>query len=284
MSEYRKIQDMKLKSNSNAPAIAIRPKYFMGVMAFLSLVMLSIGLIVNDRQNNDLAKNIRYSLQIITLPFIELFSSPTEMLQSASNFIGDMTGIYEKNQILTEQNKMLLKWQTVATQLEQENKELRQLLNMQGADDLSNVSARIVSDKHDAISHNIIVKHNHDARIKVGSPVVTAEGLVGYVLSNKGEIAKVLLVSDRQSRIPVSHEQTGERGILFGNNDEDLLMLDHVGDLSVFKIGDRVVTNKSELFNARVAVGEVIEINQGKVYIRPYVDTHNINFVNIITQ
>jgi rod shape-determining protein MreC len=284
MSEYRKIQDMKLKSTSNAPAIAIRPRYFMGAMAVVSLIMLSIALIINDRQDNELAKNIRYSLQVVTLPFIEIFSSPAEMLQQVSDSISEMTGIYQKNKILTEHNKTLLKWQTVAMQLEQENKELRQLLNMQGADELESISARIISDKHDAISHNIIIKHNADARIKAGNPVVTAEGLVGYILSSKSNIAKVLLLSDRQSRIPVAHEQSGERGILFGTNDEDLLMLDHVSDISAFNIGDRIVTNKNELFNARVAVGEVIERRQGKVYIRPYVDTHNINFVNIIAQ
>ncbi len=279
---YRNIQDMKVKSNAAAPAITIRPKYLVSFMATLSLVTLATALIITDKNNNILSDNIRYGLQTITLPVIEVFSNPTQMLQDFSDNVSGMIGVYESNQVLNEQNKTLLKWQNVAIQLEQENAQLRQLLNVQPEGAAHSIAARVVSDKHDGLSHSFIVRHNNDSRIKVGFPVIAPEGLVGYVLKTKGEVANVLLISDRQSRIPVAHEQNGERGILTGMNDDDLLLLEHVGEVRQFKIGDRIITSQSELFPVRIAVGEVAEIKQHKVYIRPYANTHKMRFVNIV--
>ncbi len=281
MNIYRNIQDMKVKSNNAAPAITIRPKYFMSFMAVMSLVTLGTALIITDKKHNILSENIRYGLQSITLPLIETFSNPTETLQDLSDDVSGMLGVYEQNKTLTEQNKTLLKWQTVAAQLEQENAQLRQLLNVQPEGVAHSISARVISDKHDGLSHSFMVRHNHDNRIKYGSPVIAPEGLVGYVLKTKGDVANILLISDRQSRIPVVHEQNGERGILTGIND-DLLLLEHVDEVRHFKIGDRIITSQSEIFPMRIAVGEVAEIKQNKVYIRPYANTHKMRFVSII--
>jgi rod shape-determining protein MreC len=282
MSKYRNIQDMKLKS-STAPAIAIRPKHFMSFMAVLSLATLAVALIVTDKnQDNIISDNIRYSVQNVTLPAIELFSNPAQMLQELSDNFSEITTIYERNKILAEQNKMLLKWQTVATQLEQENAQLRKLLNVQTSTLAHNITAQVMSSKHDSLSHSLIVRHNGDSRIKVGSPLISPEGMVGYVLKTKGEIANVLLISDRGSRIPVAQEQNGERGILTGLNDDDLLLLEHVDEISQFRVGDRIITSQSELFPISIAVGEVAEIKQNKIYVRPYVNSHKMRFANIV--
>jgi rod shape-determining protein MreC len=280
MSKYRQIQDMKLKSNTTA--IAIRPKFFMSFMAMLSLATLATALIITDRNNNIISDNIRYSMQTITLPLIETFSNPAQILQELSDSASKITDVYQHNAILIEQNKMLLKWQTVATQLEQENAQLRKLLNVQAAAQAHNITAQVMSSKHDSLSHSLIVRHNGDSRIKIGSPLTAPEGLVGYVLKTKGEIAKVLLISDRGSRIPVAQEQNGERGILTGLNDDDLLLLEHVDEARKFKIGDRIISTQSELFPVSIAVGEVAEIKQNKIYVRPYVNSYKMRFVNIV--
>jgi rod shape-determining protein MreC len=283
MNIYRRIHDMKVRSTSSATAIAIRPRSLMHVFLVIAAFLSSIGLMIMDKGEALLPNTVRHSLQVVTAPMIELFSSPAEYLQQTSQKITDISNVYGQNQQLKEQNKTLLQWQTIAMQLEQENKELRALLHVQLAQKTHNITARVLSDKHNALSHSLMVRHNGDARIKVGQPVVAAEGLVGHVLKTKGEMATILLVTDRQSHIPIVHEETGERGILTGTNDKLEMMLEHVEDVSVFNVGDRIVTSKSALFPVRIVAGEVSKIEGDDVYIRSYTDTHKAQFVSIVT-
>jgi rod shape-determining protein MreC len=274
---------MKVRSTSSAAAIAIRPRSLIHVFFVIAAFLSAITLMIVDKGESLFPRTVRHSLQVMASPVIELFSSPAEYLQETSQNISDISNVYIQNQQLKEQNKTLLQWQTIATQLEQENKELRALLNVQAAGATHSITARVISDKHNALNHSLMIRHNGDARITVGQPVIAAEGLIGHVLETHGDMATVLLVTDRQSHIPIVHEETGERGILTGTNDHAVMMLEHVEDTSVFKVGDRIVTSKSELFPVRIVAGEVSKIEEDVIYVRSYTDTHKAQFVSIVT-
>ena len=56
--------------------------------------------------------------------------------------------------------------------------------------------------------------------VRKGSPVVTGDGLVGRIAGVGYRSARVLLITDLNSRIPVLVEPTGMRAILAGDNSD----------------------------------------------------------------
>ena len=169
-------------------------------------------------------------------------------MEDVGNRSRNLVNAYRQNEVLKSENTQLLEWQAVAKELQQENAELRGLLGVSAAEEAHYITARIVSATHDLFGHTLMITHNGDERIRAGLPVISAEGLVGRILETTGNTARVLLITDRQSRVPVQEESSNERGILTGLNEIGNITLNHVEHEKAFHVGDRILTSKSLLF------------------------------------
>ncbi len=272
---------MKVRS-TNSLVLAFRPRPLLQTTGLIVLLVTGIVLMSLHHGENAFAQRMRTATQTIIAPVINLLSSPANYMRGFGENVQQVTQMHSQNQALREENAMLLKWQTVAQKLERENKELRSLLGIKAIADARYVTAHIVSKNHDPISHTLLVRHSGDQGIRAGLPVVAAEGIIGHVLETSGDLAKILLITDRQSRIPVEHETSGERGILVGTNNATVLQLNHVERPSAFDFGDRLVTSSSKLFPVNMVVGEVGAVHDDTISIKPYSDTRKLHFVSIV--
>ena len=97
-----------------------------------------------------------------------------------------------------------------------------------------------------------------------GQAVVTGEGLAGRVAEVGDNSARVLFVTDVNSRLPVQVERTRERAILAGDNSA-LMRLTLAQSVAGVQRGDRIVTSgDGGSFPVGIPVGEVVQTGEGQ--------------------
>ena len=86
--------------------------------------------------------------------------------------------------------------------------------------------------------------HGPDKNIQRGDPVVTANGLVGYVIEVGRRFSWVLLISDVNSRIPILLSSSSWPGLAIGQN-SGMLSLSFLPLEAVPKENELVLTSGS---------------------------------------
>jgi rod shape-determining protein MreC len=128
--------------------------------------------------------------------------------------------------------------------------------------------------------------------VRLGMPVLTADGLVGQVRRTFGRHSDVLLVADKTSAIDVVVQRTGARGMLKGTGSEEhyVCRLEHVSREDDVKVGDLVVTSGlGQRFPASILVGRIHELKKQahglyqEAWVTPAVDFSRLEEVMIMT-
>jgi rod shape-determining protein MreC len=118
--------------------------------------------------------------------------------------------------------------------------------------------------------------------IKKGQAAIGEGGYVGRVAEVGQRAARVLLVTDLNSRLPVMLQEGGHRAVLAGDN-SDLPRMEYLSGAAKPAVGQRVVTSgDGGLFPAGIPVGEVAAVGDGGVRVRPFVDLSRLEFLRIM--
>ena len=88
----------------------------------------------------------------------------------------------------------------------------------------------IIAENGNAFSNSLIIYigPNQD-KIKQGYAVVNSKGLIGRIELVSGNYAKVSLITDINSKIPVVSAKSRDRGILLGQNKKELSLIFSLG-------------------------------------------------------
>ncbi len=127
-----------------------------------------------------------------------------------------------------------------------------------------------------------MVRIGENSNLTKGQGVLSHEGLIGRVIETGAETSRVLLMSDVNSRIPVTIEGTKDRAVLAGTNNGDPV-LDHLPETHQITAGLRVVTSgHGGVFPYGVPVGETVMGDNGEIMVRPYADANRASHVQIV--
>jgi rod shape-determining protein MreC len=128
----------------------------------------------------------------------------------------------------------------------------------------------------------VIVNAGADQGVAKGMAAVNERGLVGRVIEVGRRSARVLLLTDFNSRVPVMVEPSRDQAILAGDNSREpaLVFLPLNPRLSV---GDRVVTSgRGGVLPPGLAVGVVSRIDDHKVTVAPFVDWDRLAYLRLL--
>lgn len=100
----------------------------------------------------------------------------------------------------------------------QENKRLRQLLDLRERLTTPGQAAQILYDAADPYSRKVIIDRGALKGVLAGSPVIDEAGVLGQVTRVYPMTSEVTLVTDRDQAIPVLNTRTGVRGVAFGDS------------------------------------------------------------------
>lgn len=257
-------------------------KYLAQRFAFLSLIGLTFALMLIGKADTILVERARTAVSDAVTPILRVMAEPAAAISQFVDNIQELSAIRRENSELREVNARLLQWQAVAQKLENENRQLRGLLGTVTEPEARAVSARVVADSGGAFAQSILITAGSRNGIAKGQAVVTGEGLVGRVTHAGYRSARVLLITDINSRIPVRVGEAGDRAILAGDNSPRPQLI-YLGVKSAVAPGDRVVTSgDAGAFPPGLPVGRVVVTDEATTIIEPFVSRDRLQYVEVL--
>ena len=115
-----------------------------------------------------------------------------------------------------------------------------------------------------------------------GQAVINNEGLTGRVVSAGQHSARILLLTDLNSRIPVIMESSREKAVLAGDNTPHPRLKFLAVDARV-NVGDRIVTSgQGGVFPPGLPVGVVSLVSEERALVQPYVNWDRLEHVTVL--
>ncbi len=255
-------------------------------LSFVILLCASIALLIAGRAENERMAAFRASLSDLTAPLLEVASRPVQMLRSNFAYIDQYFNTVEENRILRKELERLQAWHALALKLQNENKEFRSLLNAQELPATPYISARVIGDLGSPFVRTMLINAGKEHGVMNDMPVVGADGLIGRVVSSGKKVARVLLLSDLNSRVPVRFEVSGYQSVLAGDNEVNPQLLYLPLGVKV-NTGDRLVTSgHGGVFPPGIPIGTVSSVkvsnSSSEIRVKTFADEHRIGFVRVL--
>ncbi len=215
-------------------------------------------------------------------PAIELAQKPIDAMRARIGSLAEWAFLRQDNDALRAENEKLKEWYQAALMLQSENKALRDLLNVDSEQAKKFVTTRVIADGSSTYAKSLVVEGGRDAGILKGQGVISHEGLLGRVIEAGSRTARVLLLQDINSRIPVLVEGSNARAILAGTN-QSMPTLDHLAADSKILNGQRVITSGlGGLFPYGIPVGEAVVQSDGSVSVALYASPERSQHVQVV--
>lgn len=215
-------------------------------------------------------------------PIVKIMQLPSQFIYIGYEKIRDISNVYEQNQLLKDENIKLLMLKNQNRTLQAENHILSQMLNYSPLPEALFVTAKVVAEEGDGFSHSLIVYIGNNKNVQKNQIVLGKDSVVGRIENVNGKYARVILITDISSKIPVIVERSRERAILSGDNTllPKLLYTSINADI---KKGDRIVTSGvAGVFPVGLPIGIISNIIDNEIEVTPITDIERIEFVKIV--
>ena len=253
---------------------------------FPQIFIISIGflLILIGKADVTAVRYMQGGVVEAVAPLYSLLTVPVNSMETLFEGVQTVASLRTEAKRLELENERLRKWQTVAETLEVENRQLRTVLGAVIPQEWNAVTARVIVVPGGNFTHSMIVEHGAENKILRGSAVVTAEGLVGYVISSGKYYSRILLLSDVNARIPVILSDSSWPGLAVGKNGLTL-ELDFLPAESQPSPNETIVTSgHGGLLPAGIPLGRVTSITKEQVLVTPIVELRKLSFVTILSR
>jgi rod shape-determining protein MreC len=215
---------------------------FGGAGSSVLFILVSALLLFASVLRPGLMGGLRTGAADIASPLLMAVSEPFYALADSLSNVTGMAALRAENAQLQSENIRLREWYQTALMLQAENKSLQELLNLKIEPQRGFVSTRVIADSGNAFAKTVLVVAGTGDGIKKGEAVLSGEGMVGRVIETGLNSARVLLLSDFNSRVPVVVEGSRQRAIVAGTNG-NLLTLTHLPPDSDIQNGQNIVTS-----------------------------------------
>lgn len=253
-----------------------------GRWLFAALVALALAILVLGRIEHPAVTSARSAVTDAASPVLELLSRPLARIDAAADWIGRLGNLASDNQRLREENARLRRWQAAALALERENARLRVLLDAPRLEIAPVATARVIGMPGGPFVRSVVIDAGRRDGVRVNQPVLDQDGLVGRIFETGEHSARVLLVTDLNSRVPVRLPTRDANAIARGRND-DLLELAFLGPDAQLVPGDfAVTTGDGGVFPPDIPVGRVADTAPAGVTLRPVALLDRLEFVQVV--
>jgi rod shape-determining protein MreC len=166
--------------------------------------------------------------------------------------------LYEQNQELRRELRQMRAWREAALQLEQENAKLLDLARVRLDPALTWVTGVVLADSGSPFRQSVLLNVGNRDGIRDGWATTDGLGLVGRIFGVGETTSRVILLTDTNSRVPVTIQPSGQRAMLMGDN-SSMPVLEFIEYPEQVRPGDRVVSSaEGAVFPAGLLVGQVV--------------------------
>jgi rod shape-determining protein MreC len=246
------------------------------------LILLSAAIIVLGKVDQAMFDSVRTRVADSAAPALDALSWPLGAAGSAVDRVRGVFAMYQDNLRLERENDRLLQWQQVALKLTADNRQLRGLVKAVPENAVSYVTARVIANSGGGYVRTVMINAGNDTGLARGQAVIAGEGLVGRLTEVGSRAARVLLLTDLNSRVPVVVENSRTSAVLAGDNSERPRLV-YLGEPNSVKIGDRVVSSgEGGVFPPGLPVGVVAALGPSGPRIETYAELSQLGYVLVV--
>jgi len=268
------------------------------VLVFLSLALITVYF--RESTGGPLHGAQRIGLSIL-MPFEVAGERIARPFRDAAGWTSDLLGAKGENERLHEQVEALRKQLIAEQTAARENERLRELLGyVSGSSfptDYRSVVTRVVARPPSAYNQEVLISAGSSSGVKMNSPVITEDGLVGLVTDVTSNGAKVTLLTDQSSAVSAIVLQSGAAGVVrHGPSDSGALSLDRVPKDELVTGGDLVITagwrsgRLESLYPRGIPIGTVESVGQQdvdlykRIQVSPLVNFDSLSEVIVLVE
>lgn len=250
--------------------------------AFFLLLTGAVAVMAIGRANPEAFDQARIAVTDFVAPLLDAVSQP---VATATNYAAKVEGFFilaEENERLRLENRRLKQWQEAARALEAENMRLRDLLRYEPQEAISYITTRVIGDQGGAFLNSVLLNKGHAAGVAKGQAAISGDGLVGRVASVGERSSRVLLITDINSRIPVTIQGSRARAVLAGDNSSEPKLIFTAANAPI-EVGQRVVTSgHGDAFPLGIPVGIVTEAGENGLRVTPFASFDRLELLRLV--
>ena len=245
------------------------------------LILLSLSIFVLDISELKPIKILRSLLNDGVYRISAISSSPIKFSGTVKDFFITHIFVYKENRKLKTELEELKNKDFQTLYLQTANKRLQDIIQLEKKSAFTTIAAKVILDKNSPYLNSVIINKGSSSRIKLGMPVLSEGNLVGRVVEVNFLSARILLLNDLNSKIPVMISPKGSQAILSGRG-EDKPKLEYLPEK--FELSDKnlvFTSGKDGIFFEGIPVGNVI-FEDNKIKVKLFSDPNQVSFVNVI--
>ena len=263
-------------------------KYFtktknIGNLSVSILFIITFLLIIFNKTDYLVINKIKSLGVDVISPVSKVISSPVVITSNAIKTFNNFRFLENENLRLKEEVLRLKKWQTLALKNISENNAYKKLLNATSNNLKIVKTAAVIAQSPNFYSNAVIINAGLEQGISVDQVVINEKGLVGKIIEVSKNNSKVLLINDQNFSISVKNINNNFQAIISGSSNDKFLKSSFIKNQKKPRVGELLITSgRAKLFPQNIAVGKIVMIKNDEIFALPFVDTKNLNFVQII--
>lgn len=259
----------------------------LGLRLFVLLVF-ALGLMYFTYQKNPYAQKLQNALTVSIAPAQFAVNFPERVAKALQAYFQSRVSLLAENEILRDELLVLQVKAQRLTALEEDNKQLLSLLGASKKLDDRFVAADVMAVNTTPFSGEIMLAKGSLEGVFKGQPVLDAQGLMGQVVSVTPMSSHVLLITDRQSAVPIQVSRSGLQAIAIGDGYNTLRVM-NLPKTAELLVGDVLLTSGlGGRFPPGYPVGKVtnIQVEGGREFmtitVAPAANMHGSRHVLLV--
>jgi rod shape-determining protein MreC len=247
--------------DSSTPAFFKQGPSAVSRLLFFSAV--SVLLMVADARFG-VTQPLRASLSVALYPVQWLAMRPQVLMAFSGDYMEAREVAQASERDARDQLLLQARRSGQVEQLSLENKQLRELLQLNQRLETKGQAAEVLYDAADPYTRKLIIDKGMVNGIRASSPVMDEHGILGQVTRVLPLLSEVTLVTDREHSIPVLNTRTGARGVAYGESGgAPLLELRFMATNADIEVGDLLTTSGVDgIYPAGILVGKVTKVER----------------------
>jgi rod shape-determining protein MreC len=246
------------------------------------VVLVLFAVFVVWRVDNPRMERFRAAVVDRVVPSMDWAMAPVTRTARMIEDFQSYARIYEQNQELRRELQQMKAWREAALQLEQKNAKLLDLNNVQLNPQLTYVTGVVMADSGSPFRQSVLLNVGAVDGIRDGWATMDGLGLVGRISGVGRTTSRVILLTDSNSRIPVTIQPSGQTAMLTGDNTPNPLV-EFVETPELVQPGDRIVSSgDAGVFPAGLLVGQVAFGSDGRMRARLSADYGRLDFMRVL--
>jgi len=252
-------------------------RILIGILVVFLLVIFLIWRIDSPR-----VERFRTALIDRVVPSMDWAMAPVTHASDMAQGFQSYQSLYQQNRELREELKQMRGWKEAALRLEQQNAKLLDLNQVRLDPKLTHITGVVLADSGSPFRQSVLLNVGARDGIRDGWAAVDGIGLVGRISGVGKRTARVILLTDSNSRVPVVVQPSGQKALLSGDNTA-APPLEFLEKPDLVRPGDKVVTSgDGSVLPAGLLVGEVMQMPDRRLRVMLAADYEGLEFLRVL--